>query len=506
MHKGMSLKLRLSLFFSIFLAAILIMVAVALYSTTKQSLKASLVERVKQSITDLKNNDLTSASNRMSGDTYFEMIVYPRGIAPLNEVVDIDRGFLVYWRRENPTKESLFENLSQEDKESLFTNGEMMTDIELPSGRTIRVIGQYGEQMLTNRFGVDTKGYYFVGFSPDSFQQTLFQLRRNLVGVIVPSFLLFLVGIWLLANQILLPLKRITRAAEQVSSQDLSQRLPVPKSHDEVSTLALTVNQMLDRLQNSFVTQRRFTADASHELRTPVTAISGHASYLLRRTKPTDQQADSLTVIKEESDRMAKLVNDLLELARVDGGAFPINRDPLNFVDILDDVKKEVDPIFPMAQVMIDTPKPIMEVLGDTGRLKQVVLNLVQNALNAGSSSVSLSLSELTEADETGANKDYIELQVLDNGPGIPQEALPNIFERFFRVDGARSTRGNGTGLGLAIVREIVQRHDGAVTVTSEIGEGTVFTVRIPANNSRGGDEVIMPVRKSQVESNILTT
>ena len=506
MRKGMSLKLRLSLFFSLFLAAILAMVALALYSTTRQSLKTSLEKRAVMAIADLKDEQLKTASNRMPGNAYFEMVVYPKGIVPLNEAEDILGGYkMTIFGRENPTQDTLYTKLTEEDRLELFENDALKTEVLLNNGETLKVIAR-GGQMWLSRFDVDAPGYYIVGYSPFSFQPTLVQLRRNLIGVIVPSFILFLVGIWLLANQILLPLKRITRAAEQVTSQDLSQRLPVPKSHDEVSTLALTVNQMLDRLQNSFVTQRRFTADASHELRTPVTAISGHASYLLRRTKPTEQQEDSLTVIKEESDRMAKLVNDLLELARVDGGAFPINRDPLNFVDVLDDVKKEVDPIFPVAEISISSPKPIMEVLGDTGRLKQVVLNLVQNALNAGSSKVSMNLSDLKAENAEGLETSYVELEVLDNGPGIPKDALPNIFERFFRVDGARSTRGNGTGLGLAIVREIVQRHDGTVTVTSEIGEGTVFTVRIPANNDPGVSEVIMPVRKSQVESNILTT
>lgn len=502
----MSLKLRLSLFFSLFLAAILAMVALALYSTTRQSLKTSLEKRAFTAIADLKDGQLKSASNGMPGNAYIEMAIYPRGVIPLREASDIPEGIPVsILSRENPTQDRIILKLNEEDKRVLFENNELITDIILDNGDKLRVVAQ-GGQMFRARFATNDPGYYFVGYAPGTFQPTLTQLRRNLIGVIVPCFLLFLVGIWLLANQILLPLKRITKAAEQVTSQDLSQRLPVPKSHDEVSTLALTVNQMLDRLQNSFVTQRRFTADASHELRTPVTAISGHASYLLRRTKPTEQQEDSLTVIKEESDRMAKLVNDLLELARVDGGAFPINRDPLNFVDVLDDVKKEVDPIFPMAEILISSPKPIMEVLGDTGRLKQVVLNLVQNALNAGSSKVSMNLSDYKAENQEGVETAYVELEVLDNGPGIPKDALPNIFERFFRVDGARSTRGNGTGLGLAIVREIVQRHGGTVAVTSEIGEGTVFTVRIPANNDPGVSEVIMPVRKSQVESNILTT
>ncbi len=502
----MSLKLRLSLFFSLFLAAILAMVAIALYSTTKQSLKASMVERAKLAITDLKSEQLKTASNRMPGNAYFEMVIYPRGVVPLRNADDIPNGIqITILGRSNPTQDSLLAKLSPEDRQALFENDEIRTDIVLDSGETLRVVGEAG-QMWISRFDGDAPGYYFVAYSPFTFQPTLAQLRRNLFWVIIPSFLLFLLGIWLLANQILLPLKRITSAAEKVTSQDLSQRLPVPNSRDEVSTLANTVNQMLDRLQNSVVTQRRFTADASHELRTPVTAISGHASYLLRRTNPTGQQEDSLTVIKEESDRMTKLVNDLLELARVDGGVFPINRDPLNFVDVLEDVKRDVEPIATMANITMSSPKPIIEVLGDTARLKQVVLNLVQNALNAGSSQVAMNLNELKEENADGIITDYVELQVLDNGPGIPQEALDNIFDRFFRVDGARSTRGNGTGLGLAIVKEIVQRHDGIISVTSEIGEGTVFTVRIPANNDPELTEMIMPVRKSQVESNILTT
>ena len=227
---------------------------------------------------------------------------------------------------------------------------------------------------------------------------------------------------------------------------------------------------MLGRLQESFETQRRFTADASHELRTPVSAISGHASYLLRRTNPTVEQLEPLGIIRSEAQRMSKLVNDLLELARADAG-LTVKREPMNLVEVIEAVAKELAPVAGGASIRAFSPQPLLEVYGDAERLKQVVLNLVQNALNAGSSVVTMSL--LRE----GA---WARLEVLDNGPGIPEAAIPNLFERFYRVDGARSTRGNGSGLGLAIVKWIVEQHDGTVSVESKVGEGTVFTVLLP--------------------------
>ena len=232
---------------------------------------------------------------------------------------------------------------------------------------------------------------------------------------------------------------------------------------------------MLDRLQESFETQRRFTADASHELRTPVTAIVGHTNYLLRRTRPSPEQVDSLTVIRQEAERMAKLVNDLLELARADAG-FAIDKEPMNLVEVLEAVRDELAPVSGGASIEVDCTKPLVEVEGDPARLKQVVLNLVHNALNAGAQHVRLDLGSVGRE---------AHLQVLDDGPGIPSEAIPHLFDRFYRVDGARSTRGNGSGLGLAIVRWIVQQHGGTVNVASRPGEGSVFTVTLPLHDPR---------------------
>ena len=294
---------------------------------------------------------------------------------------------------------------------------------------------------------------------------------------------------WLLSSRVLLPLKRVTATAALINSRDLSQRVPVSKTNDELKELAVTLNNMLERLQESFETQRRFTADASHELRTPVTAIVGHANYILRRTKPSPEQIDSLTVIRREAERMAKLVNDLLELARADAG-FSIQREPMNLVEVVEAVHMDVAPIAGTTEINVSVSAPLIEVLGDAARLKQVVLNLVLNAVNAGSKHITVSLSK---------EKRDVRLEVLDDGPGIPEAALPHLFDRFYRVDGARSTRGNGSGLGLAIVNWIVQQHGGTVGVESRLGEGTVFTVLLPALNPKMTETPFLTSTRPQV-------
>jgi two-component system, OmpR family, sensor kinase len=298
-----------------------------------------------------------------------------------------------------------------------------------------------------------------------------------LLRTLLIAFLVFGAGVWLLSYRVLLPVKRVTHAASQVTGLDLSQRVPLPKANDEMKELAVTVNNMLDRLQESFETQRRFTADASHELRTPVTAIVGHANYLLRRTKPSEEQIDSLTVIRREAERMAKLVNDLLELARADAG-FAIKREPMNIIEVVEAAHKAIAPVATGTAINLSMKEPLIEVSGDASRLKQVILNLIQNAVNAGSKNVTVSVY-------LDKNRQDVNLEVLDDGPGMPAEALPHIFDRFYRVDGARSTRGNGSGLGLAIVKWIVQQHEGTVAVESKLGEGTVFTVVLPLLNPR---------------------
>jgi two-component system OmpR family sensor kinase len=480
---GLSLQLRLTLLFAGFMVLVLIFVAVLVYGLTRRSLIETVEAQADQAYVDVlkaiqENRSMSPPSRNgwvqsLPSDALLYVNIYlrelggPLASAPVAAFERVPNLSTVAVSDGS----SVVRLLGEDNFRTLQTGARLVTQVTSDDG-TIWVVraGQdvFSLTSATSLGSIDVPTLVAVAMPVRS--DTMTQLRTNLIQTILVALLVFPLGVWLLAQRALTPLKRMTRAASRISSQDLSQRVPVPKSRDEVGELSLTLNRMLDRLQESFETQRRFTADASHELRTPVTAISGHASYLLRRTQPTAEQIEPLAIIRSEAQRMSKLVNDLLELARADAG-LTVRREPMNLVETIEAVAKELAPVAGSAQLRAFSPQPLLEVLGDASRLKQVVLNLVQNALNAGSSEVSVSL--LGEGDRA-------RLEVLDNGPGIPEAAIPNLFERFYRVDGARSTRGNGSGLGLAIVKWIVEQHDGTVSVESKVGEGTVFTVLLP--------------------------
>jgi heavy metal sensor kinase len=482
----MSLRVRLTLFYSLFLALVLAGVAVAVYLFSQHSLIESVQDRARQAIREIQR-DASAGPQTLPRDAYLQVRGYDW---PPREWQDLTRGesLTFVFERRNPTPTDLYALLPESVYREVLETGHASTVLRVPEGPTLAVY--LTQQTLALGEGtLQLPATLLVAYPIPADRLT--QLRFDLIRTVVAAFLIFGLGVWLLSQQVLYPLKRVTQAAAKVSGEDLSQRVPVPKTRDEVSELAVTLNHMLARLQESFETQRRFTADASHELRTPVTAIVGHANYLLRRTKPTPEQVDSLTVIRREAERMAKLVNDLLELARADAG-FTVEKHPFNLVEVIEAVHMEVAPVAGHAEIVVDCPTPVVEVLGDEGRLKQVVLNLVQNALNAGADRITISLNKEKERES-----ECVRLEVLDNGPGVPGEAIPHLFDRFYRVDGARSTRGNGSGLGLAIVKWIVEQHQGEVEVESRLGEGTVFTVLLPAVASKSSEVKSTPLSPS---------
>lgn len=471
----MTLRLRLTLITSILIAIVLAGAGVAVYLLTERSLMAVVEERARQALSELFDGPLAQSVPRIPSDMYYQIILtsaagdLPRNVNAIRDGVIAG----VPGVRRNPTTDSLVHLLSDRALEPLVQGGDLVSDVGLAGGQQLRVFGMLGLIQWPNLDGGALTGLIMVGVPTTNMQMTLSQLSQDLAMAVLLAFLVFALAISFLSRRVLSPVQRVTQAAARISGEDLTKRVPVPRSRDEVRELAVTVNGMLARLQESFETQRRFTADASHELRTPVTSIRGLAEYLMRRTDPTEAQIEPLKGIDREAERMAKLVNDLLDLARADAG-FTVQRQPMNFIEVLEEVKAELGPASAPAQIVLDRGSPLLEVEGDAKRLKQVVLNLVQNALNAGAKTVTL------HAVRSGRD---VVLEVLDDGPGIPAEALPNIFERFFRVDGAR--RGSGSGLGLAIVRSIVQQHGGVVEVRSRVGEGTVFTVTLPALDPR---------------------
>jgi heavy metal sensor kinase len=310
----------------------------------------------------------------------------------------------------------------------------------------------------------------------------LHSLLHDLVGALLVAgslvLLLCAFGSYWLAAQSFAPFQRLSETTRKIKAGDLHQRIQVPEARDEVQYLAITLNDMLTALDQAFTLQRRFVADASHELRTPVAVIRNKASIALLGT-PT--LAGSLTVLQEirtESERLSHLLSDLLALARGDEGQARFERESVRLDQVVEAVVATAETLATEQdiQLAIEASEPVT-LIGDEARLIQVVLNLVDNALrytNPGGKVLVKVMKEGTSA----------QLQVEDSGIGIAPEHLPHIFERFYRADPSRRlTGGSSTGLGLAIVDWVVRMHSGTISVESSVGKGSCFTVILPLSS-----------------------
>jgi heavy metal sensor kinase len=298
-------------------------------------------------------------------------------------------------------------------------------------------------------------------------------------------------GGWLLARRALRPVDQMTMTARRIEAEHLAQRLEGGEVDDELGRLARTLNEMLARLEAAFAQIRRFSADASHELRTPLTVLRGEIEVALRSLRDPRYQR-VLGSVLEEVESMARLVDDLLLLSRADAGALRWDAGPVELDRLVEDVAKEGEILGRGRQVRvtIQALEPLV-VQGDDQRLKQLLRNLVDNGVKytPAGGQVTLALRaarhETPEPDsklETRNSKSlgWAEIEVRDTGVGIPPEALPRVFERFYRVDPARSREAGGAGLGLCIVKTIAEAHHGTIAVRSSPGAGSTFTVRLP--------------------------
>lgn len=311
----------------------------------------------------------------------------------------------------------------------------------------------------------------------DSTEQVELAARRLTILLLVggpASISVCAIGGWLLASRSLRPIDRMTRAAAAIGSDDLSARLEAPVQADEVGRLAGTLNQMLARLQTSIEEQRRFTSDASHELRTPLAIMRAELDVALRSPETPEQARPTLLSASEEVDRMAALVNDLLTLARADEGGLKLTHRAIDLADLTIVVADRFRSRALSDGVALATEPSPATVLGDEQLLEQLVSNLLGNAIAYTPRGGTVRLT-------VGAEGSRVTLSVSDTGDGIPADALPQIFDRFYRVDRARARVDGGAGLGLAICRSITESHSGTITVQSVVGEGTIFTVVLPA-------------------------
>ncbi|HZT80656.1 MAG TPA: ATP-binding protein, partial [Gemmataceae bacterium] len=298
------------------------------------------------------------------------------------------------------------------------------------------------------------------------------------LGLAVPAALALCGGLgYLLARKSLAPVGQLHRLTAEITADRLDRRLPVANPGDELGRLADTINAMIARLERSFAEVRRFTADASHELRTPLTAIRTETEVALQRPMEAAEYQHLLGSILEECERLTHLTEQLLALSREDAGAAAAVREPVDLAALAVGVAEALRPLAEAKGLRLtaagDGP---LFVCGDPARLRQVLVNLLDNAIKHTPEGGSVA------AEWRRAGGEAV-VTVRDTGVGIPAEHLPHVFERFYRVDRARSRAEGGTGLGLSIVRSIVTAHGGRVELTSAPGHGTTCTVHLPAGS-----------------------
>jgi signal transduction histidine kinase len=288
----------------------------------------------------------------------------------------------------------------------------------------------------------------------------------RLAAIVLLSVLLIASALaWVLAGRVLAPLRTLTETTRAISESDLSRRIEV-SGHDEIAELGRTFNEMLERIEHAFASQRAFVSDASHELRTPITIVRGHLELL---GDDPQERHETVTLVTDELDRMSRFVDDLLLLAKAEREDF-LRIGPVELGALTDELLEKAQALGPRRWQLESRGEA--RLLADRQRLTQAIMGLAQNAVQHTADDDPVWIGSSVDGMEAG-------LWVRDGGPGIPRRDQARIFERFARASGSRR-RSEGAGLGLAIVRAIAEAHGGRVELTSRPGAGATFTVMIP--------------------------
>ncbi|BBU20500.1 hypothetical protein MXEN_13756 [Mycobacterium xenopi RIVM700367] len=358
-----------------------------------------------------------------------------------------------------------------------------------PVTRELDGLGRYRLVAASAKHGNDV---IVTGLPMSNVDSTLIRMLVSFALVTVIALAAATTAGVVIIRRALAPLNRVAQAAGEVVDLPLDRgevalpvRVPEPDAnpYTEVGQLGLAVNRMLDHIAAALSTRqasetrvRQFVADASHELRTPLAAIRGYTELAQRMRPDTDAVSHAMSRVQSETERMTRLVEDLLLLARLDSGR-PLERKPVDLSRVAVDAVSDAHVAGPDHQWELDLPPEPVVVAGDAARLHQVMTNLLANArIHTGPGTV-VTTRLTTEPTHTV-------LKVIDNGPGIPEPLQSEVFERFARGDTSRSRKGGSTGLGLAIVSAVVKAHDGTIAVRSAPGH-TEFTVRLPLTNQQ---------------------
>lgn len=434
-------------------------------------LKHQLVKEVDQFLID-ETKEIEGVLSQESKETFFlirfEDDVMARKYYPFFFQILDQNGKPLYTSRG-------FRELEYELKEGVLMNARnkkvTREEIRSPRRRTpYRIVSSpiYKQGKLTEIIQLGTH-LRFV-------RKNLSHFRNNILIALFIVLVLGVLGGWILARRSLSPIGYIASKARSITSENLSERLHPRGTGDEMDDLINTINEMIVRLETSFKRMAEFTADASHELKTPICGMRGEAEVLLSKGRPAEEYQEGLTHFIEQFDRLNQMINDLILLSKFDTSQVELKMVPLR----LDLLVKELCHLF---QVLADQKEIALEtgtleevkIVGDKVRLQQLFTNLIDNAIKYTSKgTIHITVEK---------NKDTALVKIRDTGIGISKEEQEKIFKRFYRVDKSRSKETGGVGLGLSIAEWIVHAHHGRIEVESELNRGSTFTIYLPCDS-----------------------
>lgn len=472
----MSLRTKLTIWYSAVLAMVLVLFSLGVYGIVTALMVQQVDSRLEQAINAVPSLAFSRRPQLIESNSGQQVVSFP--------TLDVFRASEVYVQVISPTGQMLgvSPNLVNAPFSNQLDPKAFKLMAEAPAGQLPAQIVEEVQHSNVPPIRVLTRpivnqdgrllGLVQVGTSLESVKTAQWFLFLTLLGLSMLGILFSAIIGAMLARRALRPVEQITQTAMAIyRAENLDQRVTVPKSNDEVGHLSQAFNEMLDRLQQLFTAQQRLVADVSHEMRTPLTVIRGNVD-LMKVFGCSDQE--SLDALTRESDRMTRLVNDLLLLSQADSGALTMQFVEMDLSPLISDIKRSAQVLAGSRLTINTTCEEGLKLQADPDRLKQVLLNLVDNAIKHTPDGGTV------RVEATRSYNNFIRVSISDTGIGIPEQDLPYVFERFYRVDKSRSRANGGAGLGLSIASSIVQAHNGRVVVSSKPGEGTTFDVYLP--------------------------
>jgi heavy metal sensor kinase len=483
-----SLRFKLTLWYVLILGTLLISFSAFLYFTLSKSLQRDVDNKLR-SLAELISSESSSPLSKFGFGNIDQALETSMNLKPIGKFIQVlDESGNIGRKSENLKNVQL----------PISLNALKSASKGLITFETNRSIGNTPLRIIT--FPVVENNHVTkivqIASSLEEVEDALSTLFIILVITVPLALMVASVGGQFLAHKALKPVDEITKTARMITSQNLNQTITPPKVKDEISRLIETFNGMIFRLDQSFRQIKQFSSDASHELKTPLTILKGEVEVMLRKERTQQEYQQTLKSNLEEINRMSQIVEDLLLLSRADTGQIKLNKEDINLAEILTEVVAQMEMLARSKRLHLSVSDNHQDIhiFADALRIRELLINLIENGIKyteeGGSIHVSLQreypppMNHQSDRVEKEREK-FAKIIVSDTGIGISKEDQEKIFNRFFRVDKARSREQGGSGLGLSICKWIVEAHQGEIKVESEFGKGSSFTVTLPLSSPR---------------------